>query len=153
MEDEYPKVTVKGAPGYAEFTGRLLLTPPADWLVGKVAVRFEWEGKQEIALVPRECVEEVHTLEDRVLGWLKSDAEFLAWAKRIADGNEFEYGDNDLHEDLYQMLYDNDALAHFGFVSSLVIRGRDEFRDNVTKQEFDGINWELLRTLVLAEQL
>lgn len=59
MEEEYPAVAVKGAPGYADFTGWLLLTPPADWLSGKVVVAFEWEGKREIAVVPRTCIEAI----------------------------------------------------------------------------------------------
>ncbi|MFJ2176422.1 hypothetical protein ACIOHE_26465 [Streptomyces sp. NPDC087851] len=51
-----PDVRVTNAPGYADFDGVLLLEPSEDWPVNVVIVGFEWEGKREVAVVPRHCV-------------------------------------------------------------------------------------------------
>lgn len=54
---DYPKVRVTGAPGYADFEGVLVLD--SEYFPAKVVVGFEYEGAQELAVVPRECVERI----------------------------------------------------------------------------------------------
>ncbi len=53
MEVNLPRVKVCGAPGYADFEGVLLWSQDS-WPRGVVG--FEWEGKQEIAVIHPECI-------------------------------------------------------------------------------------------------
>lgn len=55
VDDDYPRVQVKDAPGYADFTGALLLAPTGDWAQMAV-VGYEWKGKREFAVIPAQCV-------------------------------------------------------------------------------------------------
>jgi hypothetical protein len=89
--------------------------------------------------------------QQRVMAWLKSEPSFLAWAKKTATGNEFEYGYDELQESLYDMLYSNSGLSAFGFGSPAIVRARDELRKAIAKDEFDRMDWAALRTAILAE--
>lgn len=55
LRDRFPNLNVKvtNAPGYADFEGELLLDSD-NW--PSVVVGFLWEGKRDVAVVPRECV-------------------------------------------------------------------------------------------------
>ncbi|ARX87860.1 hypothetical protein SMD44_07342 [Streptomyces alboflavus] len=53
MEENLPRVKVSGAPGYADFEGLLLWAHDG---FPKVVVGFEWEGKQEMAVIDREFI-------------------------------------------------------------------------------------------------
>lgn len=83
--------------------------------------------------------------------WLENDAALSEWAKKIAKGNKFEYGDNELHENVYDLLYDNDAASFFNLASPGIIRARNEYREKFSKQEIDGIEWAYVRSSLLAE--
>jgi predicted membrane GTPase involved in stress response len=60
MEDssksEYPRVRVTDAPGYADFDGELIMNVMSADDRPLSVVGFEWEGKREVALLPRTCV-------------------------------------------------------------------------------------------------
>lgn len=68
---EYAEVTVKGAPGYADFTGKLIVDSFQAWPSDKVVVSFEWEGKSDFAVVPSSCVEVIKLASGPVLGELR----------------------------------------------------------------------------------
>lgn len=90
-------------------------------------------------------------VQQEVLAWLKSDPEFFAWARKTVEGDEFVYGDDELHEALYDMLYTNYGLSNYGFGSPEVVRARNNLRQTITKEQFDRMNWIEFRELLLAQ--
>lgn len=58
MTTIYPRVRVTGAPGYGEFDGEMITETDAVDSRGPLAVIASvWEGEEDIAVVPRSCVQ------------------------------------------------------------------------------------------------
>ncbi len=55
-DNEYPRVRVTGAPGYADFEGELIMNVKSVDDRSLSVVGFEWKGKRDFDLVPAECV-------------------------------------------------------------------------------------------------
>lgn len=49
---KYMPVRVISAPGYEDFDGWLILSPPADWAVRNCVVGFYADGRGQVAVIP-----------------------------------------------------------------------------------------------------
>lgn len=85
-----------------------------------------------------------------VAAWMGGDCELSEWAKGIARGNEFEYGDNELHEAVADIFY-GDGFSSYAVSSSSQVAARDNIRESLTREDFDAIDWAFVRESLLGE--
>lgn len=52
-----PRVKVVGAPGFADFRGRLLFRPPEHWEVRRLVIGIHVADGRDMVVVPEECVQ------------------------------------------------------------------------------------------------
>lgn len=82
--------------------------------------------------------------------WLENDRPLAEEAKKIASGDEFEYGDTELSVWVSDLLYDPAGRQHIADVGADLNAARN-VRESFTQEDFDGIDWAAVRESLLAE--
>lgn len=93
---------------------------------------------------------------DLVVEWLRSDRALLEEAILQVTGDEFEWGDNQLAMWVGDLLYDpsyrrsREDLEFVAWVGADVGAARN-LRDRISQDEFDEIDWSVVRERLIAE--
>lgn len=94
----------------------------------------------------------------KIIAWLSGDATLYAEARKIAKGRPippygeiFEYGDNDLQNFVYEVLFAGD-YGEFAFIQlGIDLRYLNETREELDEDDVYGADWELIRKTLLRE--
>ena len=94
----------------------------------------------------------------KIIAWLSGDATLYAEARKIAKGRPippygeiFEYGDNDLQNFVYEVLFAGEYGEHVFEELGIDLRHLNEIREELDEDDVYGADWELIRKTLLRE--